>query len=146
MKQLLAHLTGDYLIQSDWMALEKTQRWGPAVAHAVSYSVPFLALTRSPWRLSVIAGSHAVIDRYRLAKRLCWAKNQVAPAAYRYAWSEGSKTGYRDDRPDWMTVWLMIIADNSVHLLINSAALSTRGYTAFLEWIDSELAGSSVAS
>jgi hypothetical protein len=29
---LLAHLVGDYLLQSDWMAAEKTKRWWPPVA------------------------------------------------------------------------------------------------------------------
>ncbi|MFF4948809.1 DUF3307 domain-containing protein [Streptomyces chattanoogensis] len=28
-ENLLAHLAGDYLIQSDWMATEKVKRWGP---------------------------------------------------------------------------------------------------------------------
>ncbi len=89
----------------------------------MTYTLPFLACTRSPARLAVIAGSHAVIDRYRLAKRVCWAKNQVAPAEYRSAWADCQATGYPDDRPAWMTVWLMIIADNTLHLLINAAVL-----------------------
>lgn len=42
---LLAHLVGDYLIQSDWMANEKTKRWWPAWAHALTYGLPFLLVT-----------------------------------------------------------------------------------------------------
>jgi hypothetical protein len=122
-RQLLAHLVGDYLLQSDWMAQEKTQRWGAALAHAATYALPFLACTRSPWKLATIAGTHAVIDRYRLAKRVCWVKNQAAPSAYRSPWSECTATGYPDDRPAWLTVWLMIIADNTLHALVNSAVL-----------------------
>lgn len=64
---LLAHLLGDYVVQSRWMATEKTQRWWPAIVHAVTYGVPFLMVTRSPLALAVIVGTHAVIDRYRLA-------------------------------------------------------------------------------
>lgn len=47
---ILAHLIGDYLIQSHWMATEKTKRWWPAIAHAVTYGLPYLIVTRSPWR------------------------------------------------------------------------------------------------
>lgn len=32
--QLIAHLAGDYIFQSDWMANEKTSKWFPAVARA----------------------------------------------------------------------------------------------------------------
>ena len=40
MSELLAHALGDYVVQSDWMAAEKTQRHGPALAHC------------APWRSS----------------------------------------------------------------------------------------------
>jgi len=120
---VLAHLVGDYLIQTDWMAQEKTNRWLPAVAHAVTYGLPFLAITTDPVALAVIVGTHAVIDRYRLARHVCWAKNLLAPAAYRHPWSECSGTGYHRDRPAWLAVWLMILADNTMHIAINSAAI-----------------------
>ena len=120
MNELLAHAVGDYIVQSDWMAAEKTRRHGPALAHAASYAACFLPLTRS-WRaLAVISGTHFVIDRWRLAKHMCWAKNQVAPAAYRPG---HTATGYGADKPDWMAVWLLIICDNTMHLLINRWAL-----------------------
>lgn len=119
----IAHFIGDYLIQSDWMALEKTKRWWPAVAHAVTYGLPFLLLTRSPIALLLIVGTHAVIDHYRLARHLVWVKNFIAPRRYWFPWSECSGTGYHQARPAWMTVWLMIIADNTLHIAINSAIL-----------------------
>jgi hypothetical protein len=119
----IAHMFGDYVVQSDWMANQKTSEHLPAAAHAVTYAACFLPLTRS-WRaLAVIGGTHFVIDRWRLARHVCWAKNQATPSAYRYPWSEGSKTGYRDDKPPWMSVWLMIAADNAMHLAINRWAL-----------------------
>lgn len=120
---LLAHLIGDYVIQSDWMALEKTKRWWPAWAHAITYGAPFVLVTRSPWALLVIVVTHAVIDRYRLARHVVWAKNLLAPATYRHPWSECTATGYQVNRPEWLTVWLMIIADNTIHLLINTGAV-----------------------
>ncbi|MDJ0454403.1 DUF3307 domain-containing protein [Gordonia amicalis] len=117
---LIAHLVGDYLIQSHWMATEKTRRWWPAIAHAVTYGLPFLLITQSPAALAVIVGTHAVIDRHRLAKHLVWLKNQAAPKAFR---PEHTATGYPDDTPAWMSVWLMIIADNILHMVINVAAV-----------------------
>ncbi len=35
-ESLLAHLVGDYLIQSDWMATEKVKRWWPAIVHGTT--------------------------------------------------------------------------------------------------------------
>lgn len=40
-----------------------------------------------------------------------------------WPWRECKATGYPPDRPDWMTVWLMIVADNTLHLTINFLAL-----------------------
>lgn len=121
---LLCHLAGDYLLQSDYMANEKTKRWWPAWAHALTYGLPFLLVTRSAAALAVIVVTHAVIDHYRLARYVVWAKNLLAPKTYRHPWAECSATGYHQDRPVWMTVWLMIIADNAIHLGINVAAVT----------------------
>ena len=117
---VLAHLTGDYLIQSHWMATCKTQRWWPAVAHGLTYTLPYLFVTHSVAALLVIGGTHIVIDRYRLARHVVWLKNQLAPAKYRPA---HTATGYDADVPPWLAVWLLIIADNTLHLLINTAAV-----------------------
>ena len=120
---LLAHLVGDYLLQSDWMANEKTKRWWPAIAHAVTYGLPFLLVTRSPVALLVIVATHALIDRYRLARHVVWVKNFIGPRGSNRPWAECWATGYTPDKPVWMAVWLMIIADNTMHLAINAAAV-----------------------
>lgn len=119
--QIAAHLVGDYLIQSHWMATEKTRRHLPAAVHALSYGVPFLVLRPSPAAMAVIVGTHFVIDRWRLARFACWAKNQVGPRSARPA--EVGTTGYPADTPVWLAVWLLIIADNTLHILINAVAL-----------------------
>lgn len=119
----LAHLAGDYLLQSDWMALEKTKRWLPAVAHGVTYTLPYVLVTQSPLALTVIAATHVVIDHWRLARYVVWAKNLLAPKSYRHPWRECVATGYHESRPAWMAVWLMIIADNTLHLAINTASV-----------------------
>jgi hypothetical protein len=120
--QLVAHAVGDYVIQSDWMAQRKTSRTWPALVHAVSYSLPFLLLTRSVAALVVIAGTHLVIDRWRLARFVVWAKEHLAPRADWPQWPP-TPTGYSADKPPFLAVWLLIVADNVMHVLINAAAL-----------------------
>jgi len=122
MKTLLPHLVGDYLLQSHWEATEKTKKWVPAIAHGMTYALPFLALTRSPKALAVIAGTHIIIDHYRLARHVSWLKNQIGPIDTRPGWSD-TVTGYSKDVPDWMATWLMIITDNTMHSLINEWAV-----------------------
>ena len=120
---VLAHLVGDYLLQSHWMATEKTQRWLPAIAHGVTYTLPYALLTQSPLALIVIGGTHIIIDRYRLARHIAWFKNQLGPKRTRPRWADAKATGYPSDTPAWLSAWLMIIADNTIHLLINTAAI-----------------------
>lgn len=120
---VLAHLVGDYLIQSHWMATKKTEQWLPAIAHGVTYTIPYALVTQSPWALMVIGGTHIIIDRFRLARHLAWFKNQLAPKSSRFTWASAKGTGYPADTPPWLAVWLMIIADNTLHLLINTAAV-----------------------
>lgn len=119
--QLVAHAVGDYIIQSDWMATEKTKQSLAAGVHAVTYALPFLLLTRSPWALAIVVVTHFVIDRWRLARFVCWAKNLPWPGAR--PWSECVATGYPADRPTWLTVWLLIIVDNTLHAICNGLAL-----------------------
>jgi hypothetical protein len=114
----LAHLFGDYVAQTHHQAVRKTDAWGPALAHAATYTACHLLVTRSPWRLAVIGGTHAVIDRYRLARHVVWAKNQLAPEQWRPA---HTATGYPDGTPVWLSTWLMIAADNALHLAVNVA-------------------------
>lgn len=113
--QLVAHAVGDYLLQSQWMADQKTKRSIAALAHVLCYLLPFLLLTRAPLALLAMGGSHFLIDRFRLARYVCWLKNGP--------WHPLTATGYPDTVPPWMAVWLLIIADNTLHVLINGAAL-----------------------
>lgn len=113
--QICAHLVGDYIIQSHWMATEKTRRTIAAVIHAVSYTVPFILLTQSLMALGVICVTHFVIDRFRIARYVVWFKNGP--------WKPLTATGYPEDAPAWLAVWLLIIADNTMHIIINGVAI-----------------------
>jgi len=121
--QLFLHVVGDYVIQSNWMAQEKTKSHIPALAHALTYSIPFAFLTQSPAALGIIFGTHFIIDRWRLARYVCWFKNQLVPAEHRYPWKGNEATGYKKELPDWLAVWLMIIVDNVMHVTCNALAI-----------------------
>lgn len=122
--QVLAHLVGDFFLQSDWMATNKKDRIAPCVVHVLLYTVPFLFLTLSPIALLVICGTHFAIDHWGLPRYLVWAKNwAMAPVSERRTWKECEFTGFSPDRPVWLTVWLLIICDNTIHLVINAAAI-----------------------
>ena len=121
MEQLLIHLIGDYITQTNWMATEKTKRDVAALSHAVVYAIPFALLTQSLVALWVICFTHFLIDRYRLARFVVFAKNWVTEPHLK--WADCSATGYHKDVPPWLAVWLLIVADNTLHLCINYAAI-----------------------
>lgn len=119
--QLVVHAIGDYCLQSSWMANEKTKSHLPALAHVLVYGAGFLFLRPSALALAVIVGTHFVIDRWRLARFVVWAKNYLGPG--NPPWRECKATGYPQTVPPWLATWLLIIADNVMHVLINGAAL-----------------------
>jgi hypothetical protein len=148
--QLVCHAIGDYLLQSDWMANEKTKRSIAALAHVLTYAIPFLFLRPSIAAMAFIIGTHFVVDRWRLARYVVWAKNFLAPprteeieyvetgrapsgmpvfsehakvSLWWYQWADCKATGYYKERPPWMAVWLMIVADNTMHVVCNGLAL-----------------------
>lgn len=125
MKSLLAHLVGDYILQTQYEAVEKTKRWLPAATHAAKYTAAFLPLTRNPKALAVIGGTHMVLDHYRLAKHVNWARNQLAPKAYRAVGLENM--GSPKEVSQGLAMALMFITDNTIHMLINEWAFSKFG-------------------
>jgi hypothetical protein len=103
------------------MANQKTSKSLAAAVHALTYSLPFLIFKPSLAAWVAIVLSHFVIDRWRLARYLVWAKNFLGPG--NRPWKECTATGYGPDRPVWLTVWLLIIADNTLHVICNGLAL-----------------------
>lgn len=122
MLQLILHLIGDYVTQSDWMAQNKTKATWPALVHATIYSLPFMLVASWP-ALGIIWITHLLIDRFRLARYVVYAKNFIGPRSSWKPWVECSGTGYHKDAPAWLAVWLMIICDNTMHLAINYLAI-----------------------
>ena len=121
MEQLLLHLVGDYVTQTDWMARSKVSTTFAALCHAVVYSLPFLLLSPSLAAIAVITLSHFLIDRYRLARYVAFGKNKLTN--WQLNWADCRATGFPADVPTGQAFWLMILVDNTMHLSINYAAL-----------------------
>lgn len=120
--QLLAHAVGDYLLQSEWMANRKGSDSLAAALHALTYTLPFLFLTLEPLALGFIAGTHFIVDRWRLARYVIWLKNRPFPGSR--PWAECCNTGYPTHTPAYLSAWLLIVVDNTLHVLMNGIALS----------------------
>lgn len=124
---LFAHLIGDYMLQSGWMANNKTKSFVPATVHACVYFIPFLLLLHPSLAASAIMiGTHALIDRYRLARYVAYLKEYLSPPStwYMLAWADHAATGYHKGTPAFLSTWLMIIIDNVMHIIINALCLA----------------------
>lgn len=121
---LLAHLVGDYVVQNDWMALNKTHPYPDVrpgehgyepqqdkymlahlacTVHCLLYTLSFWAFTWywvPWWGLTMCFGIHWFIDRYRLAK--LWMVNVSGQETF----ATGS-----------LAPWSVILVDNVFHLL-----------------------------
>lgn len=98
---LLGHLVGDYLLQNDWQALNKTKQTFPCLVHCVLYTLAIWAFTYSwitPLGLAIIFVTHFMMDRWRLATV--------------YMDLAGQK-GFKEH----LAPWSVIIVDNTIHLL-----------------------------
>ncbi len=141
---LLCHLVGDYIFQSDWMAMNKSKKTLNCLVHCVFYTTCFLMITLSWKALLFIGATHFIFDRWPiLVKRLIWFKNHLNPQFKFAPFKFCDTTGYFDDSPynSWaadttairmfgqprifsITIWLYIITDNTLHLLCNLIALT----------------------
>lgn len=118
MLQLILHLSGDYLLQNDWMAENKGKNtlkgYMACLIHCLLYASLFLFFLFPLRSVLIIFVTHFLIDKYRLAILWCRLKN--------WNWY-GSNFGYSEDKPKWMSVWLLIIVDNTWHLICNFIAI-----------------------
>jgi len=99
MDWLLAHLTGDFILQNDWMATGKKNSSWICLVHVCVYMLPFLLLDLSAVQLVLIALQHWVQDRTGLV-------NQYLKIA--------GKSGFAGPP---FSPWSMIVVDNIFHLL-----------------------------
>lgn len=120
MEQLLLHLIGDYITQTDWMARNKARSTWAALVHSVVYAAPFFLI--GSWQaVLAIWSTHLVIDRFGLARYAVFAKNKLSDPGLK--WEEVKSTGFTAENEAWKSFMLLMIVDNTLHLAINFAAL-----------------------
>jgi hypothetical protein len=117
MEQLLLHLFGDFILQNDWMALnKKKQGYSGTIAclvHTLTYAIPFLLI--GSWLAVIVIGlTHYIIDRGHLVEKFIRFKNNET---YK------DNFGFMKERPFAISIWLYIIIDNIFHLIINYLAI-----------------------
>ena len=128
MEQLLAHLVGDYVLQNHLMANKKTSSWFWATIHVLLYGLPFLLLVSNWQQWAVIVGTHLIIDRFRLARYWVefWGVG-VWPSTVVRLWDRVTLTPAprkTEEVPPFLSMWLLILVDNTFHLCINYGALT----------------------
>jgi len=111
---LLFHLVGDYLLQNSWIANNKTKKTWIALLHAGLYTALFYFITGFTLALFVIFSTHFLIDRFRLA--VYWIK------LVNWSWGK-TNFGYGEKTPPFLSTWLMIIIDNTFHIIINTISI-----------------------
>jgi len=125
MIQLLLHLFGDFIVQNDNVALNKKKNtlkgWLYCIFHCITYSLPFLFITN--WKAVLGIGlTHFIIDKTNVvAYFLAWRNNVYNPSElkWKYGNYDISNFGFQLQRPFAVTIWLLIITDNTLHLILN---------------------------
>jgi hypothetical protein len=113
MEQLLLHLFGDFIIQNDYVALNKKKNtlkgWLYCLWHCITYALPFLLITNLMAVIG-IAVTHFIIDKSNV---VVWFLK------YRNFAPDVSNFGFLSERPFAVTIWLSIFMDNTLHLICN---------------------------
>lgn len=124
MIQLLLHLLGDYFLQNDWMAVNKNKYsfigWVACYIHCILYALPFLFYYHNSNIFFWVYITHLSIDKFSLAKYV----TRIVNWRWDFNWDGvGNETsfdlGFDSGRPAFITVWIHIIRDNSMHIACN---------------------------
>ncbi len=109
MVQLILHLTGDYLLQNDWMAQNKKKSTIEGLLactiHCALYSLPFFFIGTYSQVMAVCI-THFLIDRWFFVK---WYMNIV---------------GQKDFAKAPFAPWSIFFVDNTFHLICNYLILT----------------------
>ena len=62
MHPFLAHLIGDFLLQNEWMAMNKKDKVVAVFVHVLVYLLPFVFTNLSLWQIIIIGVLHGVQD------------------------------------------------------------------------------------
>jgi len=100
---LIAHLIGDYPLQTSWMAMNKANDWLPLFVHSTLYTfiIGLISLIGfgglAPWQLFTIFLAHILLDRRTF---VAWWVNKIM------------RTSLSENR------WLGIMVDQVFHVCI----------------------------
>ena len=124
---MLAHFTGDYLFQNQWMAIGKSypkiRGHIACTIHVLAYTLAFVLVAGvfNPWALLSIAVPHWLIDRWSLANYLLKFKNGYG---MKEAWTDAPLCAgiHNNDIKDnvWRVAFaapVYIMNDNTIHWL-----------------------------
>lgn len=73
MNPFIAHLIGDFILQNEWMAMNKRNSSWACLVHVLVYITPFLLTGLEWWQLLWIAATHFLQDRTGFV--LWWIKH-----------------------------------------------------------------------
>ena len=59
---LMAHMLGDYVLQTDFLAKTKGENWWHMIAHCITYTLPFAILISPSWPIGFLFATHMAID------------------------------------------------------------------------------------
>ena len=102
MHWIYAHLIGDYLIQTDWMAVNKKRSSWVCATHVVTYLLPFVFCGLRWNQLLAIGIQHFGQDRTQVVKILM------------------DTTGHKRFAQAPLAPWSIILTDNILHILFIS--------------------------
>jgi hypothetical protein len=63
MNVFVAHLVGDFILQNEWMALNKKHNSFACLVHVCAYLLPFLFCQLTWWQIALIGIQHFAQDR-----------------------------------------------------------------------------------
>ena len=108
---LIAHLIGDFPLQTSWMAINKANNWLPLFVHSALYTfiIGIISLIGfnglAPWQLLTVFIAHVFLDRRTF---VTWWVNTIM------------RTNLSENR------WLGIMVDQVFHVAILALLLQVR--------------------
>ena len=118
MTQLLCHLIPEFLLQNDWMRLNKENSWLPALAHTLIYQAFFWFLTVNWAVILAIALFHFLSGRLNVARLFCEHVGIGNPPPHEPYY------GWWTPPPEYVQFWWTLIVGQVLQLTFNFAALT----------------------
>jgi len=122
-QMLLGHLVGDYLLQNNFMALNKSKfslkGWFACIIHCIIYTYAVcLVMQEYNWLwIAIVFLSHFFIDKFSLAALYLKAlKSRDLSKIIRI--DKSTVLHMPDAIQAMVTIFVVIVADNTMHLLL----------------------------